>query len=39
MKVDGQINPPLTLGTRGEVVLLDGARVLARVPVTMRVLP
>lgn len=39
VKVDGQINPPLTLGTRGEVVLLDGARVLARVPVTMRVLP
>ncbi|MEH3100743.1 hypothetical protein [Sphingomonas adhaesiva] len=38
-KVDGQINPPLTLGTRGEVVLLDGERPLARVPVATRVLP
>lgn len=39
VKVDGQINPPLTIGTRGTIALLDGERVLARVPVTMRVLP
>ncbi|PCG16137.1 MULTISPECIES: hypothetical protein [Sphingomonas] len=39
VKIDGQINPPLTIGTRGDVTLLDGERELARVPVTMRVLP
>ena len=39
LKIDGQINPPLTVGTRGAIVLLDGGRALARVPVAMRVLP
>ncbi|MEH3048028.1 hypothetical protein [Sphingomonas adhaesiva] len=39
VKVDGQINPPLTVGTRGAIMLLDGERALARVPLTTRVLP
>ena len=39
MKVDGQINPPLTLGTRGRVALLDGEAELAAVPLHIRVLP
>ena len=39
VKVDGQINPPLTVGTEGAVVLLDGEREIARVPLSVRVLP
>jgi hypothetical protein len=39
MKVDGQINPPLTVGTRGRVALLDGEAELASVPLHIRVLP
>lgn len=39
IKVDGQINPPLTLGTRGAVALYDGDRRLGDAPITIRVLP
>ena len=39
VKIDGQVNPPLTVGTRGAVVLLDGQREIARVPLAIRVLP
>lgn len=39
VKIDGQINPPLTIGTRGHVALLDGEREIARVPLSIRVLP
>jgi len=38
-KVDGQINPPLFVGTRGDVAILDGDRELARTPLRTRVLP
>ena len=39
VKIDGQINPPLTLGTSGAVALYDGERRLGALPVTIRVLP
>lgn len=39
VKIDGQINPPLTAGTRGNVVLLDGDRAIAKVPLSIRILP
>ncbi len=39
LKVDGQINPPLTLGNKGEIALYDGDRRIAVVPMTIRVLP
>ena len=39
IKFDGQINPPLFAGTRGEVTLLDGDTEIARVPVKLRVYP
>lgn len=39
VKVDGQINPPLTIGTRGKVALLDGDAELAALPLRIRVLP
>ena len=39
VKIDGQVNPPLTIGTSGAVVLLDGEREIARAPLTIRVLP
>ena len=39
VKIDGQINPPLTWGTRGAVTLYDGDRRLAELPVRIRVLP
>lgn len=39
VKVDGQINPALTLGTRGDVRLFDGDAELAELPTTIRVLP
>jgi len=38
-KIDGQINPPLFAGTRGEIAAFDGERRLAAVPVTIKVLP
>lgn len=38
-KFDGQVNPQLFGGTRGEVALLDGDRRLASVPLHIRVLP
>ena len=39
LKIDGQVNPDLFAGTRGEVELLDGQRTLATVPVKIKVLP
>lgn len=38
-KIDGQINPPLFAGTRGEIAAFDGDRKLVATPVVMRVLP
>ena len=39
IKIDGQINPPLTLGTRGDVAIHDGDERIGAVPITIRVLP
>ncbi|MDC7808744.1 hypothetical protein [Sphingomonas koreensis] len=39
IKIDGQINPPLFLGTSGRVVVLDDARELAVIPLEITVLP
>ncbi|SOB78972.1 hypothetical protein SAMN06297144_0310 [Sphingomonas guangdongensis] len=39
VKVDGQINPPLTLGNAGEIALYDGDRRLGGMPVRVTVLP
>ena len=39
IKLDAQINPDLFAGNHGEVVLFDGTRAVARVPVRLRVLP
>lgn len=39
IKIDGQINPPLFLGTSGRVAVLDDARELAVVPLEITVLP
>lgn len=39
IKIDGQINPPMFAGTRGELTLRDGDRVLGSVPVKLRVYP
>lgn len=39
VKVDLQINPSLTWGTAGDVVVLDGKTVLARLPLSMKVRP
>lgn len=39
LKFDGQINPPLTVGTSGRVALSDGERPLVSLPVAMTVLP
>ena len=39
IKIDGQINPPLFLGTSGRVAVLDGARELAGAPLEITVLP
>lgn len=38
-KIDGQINPSLFAGTRGEIAVLDGDRRIVGTPVTMKVLP
>ncbi|MHA6721874.1 hypothetical protein [Sphingomonas sp. RS2018] len=39
IKIDGQINPPLTRGTAGDIALYDGDRRLGAMPVRIRVLP
>lgn len=39
IKFDGQINPPLFGGTRGDILLMDGDTIIATVPVKMTVLP
>lgn len=39
VKIDGQINPPLFLGTSGRVAVLDDVRELAGVPLEITVLP
>ena len=39
IKIDGQINPPLFGGTKGNILLMDGDAVIAAIPVTMKVLP
>jgi hypothetical protein len=39
VKIDGQINPPLFAGTRGEIALFDGDRRLGAMPLHIRVLP
>jgi len=39
IKIDGQINPPLFAGTQGNVVVLDGERELAAIPLRITVLP
>jgi len=38
-KIDGQVNPPLFAGTRGEIAAYDGDRKLVGTQVSMRVLP
>jgi hypothetical protein len=39
IKIDGQINPPLFAGTRGQIALFDGERELAATPLHITVLP
>jgi hypothetical protein len=39
VKVDGQINPPLTLGNRGEIAIYDGEQRIGAVSVQVTVLP
>ncbi|HWT42211.1 MAG TPA: hypothetical protein VN152_06155 [Sphingopyxis sp.] len=39
VKIDGQINPPLFAGTRGEIALFDGERRLGGMPLKIKVLP
>ena len=39
VKVDGQINPPMTAGTAGKLTLLDGDSVIADIPLHLRVFP
>lgn len=39
IKIDGQINPPLFAGTSGDILLMDGDVVIAKIPVKMKVLP
>jgi hypothetical protein len=39
VKIDGQINPPLFAGTRGEIALFDGERRLGGMPLRIKVLP
>ena len=38
-KFDGQINPPLFGGNKGEIRLMDGDIIVARIPVEMKVMP
>lgn len=39
VKIDGQINPPLFAGTRGEIALFDGERRLGGMPLHIKVFP
>lgn len=39
VKIDGQINPPMFLGNKGEITLMDGDRMIAVAPVELRVFP
>ncbi len=39
IKVDGQINPPLFAGARGDIMVLDGDRRIGAMPLSIRVLP
>jgi len=39
VKIDGQINPPLFAGTRGEIALFDRERRLGGMPLKIKVLP
>lgn len=39
VKIDGQINPPLFVGTHGGIAIYDGERLIGRQPVSIRVLP
>jgi hypothetical protein len=39
VKIDGQINPPLFGGTKGDILLMDGDTVVATIPVKMTVFP
>lgn len=39
VKIDGQINPPLFAGTRGEIALFDGDRRIGAMPLRIKVLP
>ncbi len=39
IKLDGQINPALTRGTKGAITLFDGDHQIASVPISIKVLP
>jgi hypothetical protein len=39
IKIDGQINPPMSAGTRGRLTLMDGDTVVLATPVKLRVFP
>ena len=39
VKIDGQINPPLFAGTRGEIAVFDGSRRIGAMPLRIKVLP
>jgi len=39
IKIDGQINPSMFAGTRGQITLLDGDKILSAAPVELSVLP
>lgn len=39
LKIDGQVNPPMFAGTKGELVLMDGEGEIARAPLSLRVYP
>jgi hypothetical protein len=39
VKIDGQINPPLFAGTRGEIAVFDGDRRVGAMPLRIKVLP
>ena len=39
LKIDGQINPPLFAGTKGEIAVIDGSRRIGAMPLRIKVLP
>lgn len=39
VKIDGQVNPPMSAGTEGQLTLLDGDVVVASRPLNLRVYP